>query len=245
MFDLTGKKALVTGATGGIGAAIATMLHGAGAEVVISGTREEKLNELAKELGSRVHVITANLSDSESVDALPKKAIEAMGAVDILVNNAGVTRDNLAMRMKDDEWSDVIRINLESAFKLSKGVLRGMMKARAGRIINITSVVGVTGNPGQANYCASKAGLIGMSKSLAQEVGGRGITINCVAPGFIVTPMTDDLNDDQKQAIITNIPTGTLGEPSDIASAVLYLASDEAKYITGQTLHVNGGLAMI
>ena len=245
MFDLTGKKALVTGATGGIGAAIATMLHGAGAEVVISGTREEKLNELAGKLGGRVHVITANLSDRESVDALPKKSIEAMGCVDILVNNAGVTRDNLAMRMKDDEWGDVIRINLESAFKLSKGVLRGMMKARAGRIINITSVVGVTGNPGQANYCASKAGLIGMSKSLAQEVGGRGITVNCVAPGFIVTPMTDDLNEDQKQAIITNIPTGTLGEPSDIASAVLYLASDEAKYITGQTLHVNGGLAMI
>lgn len=245
MFDLTGKKALVTGATGGIGAAIATMLHGAGAEVVISGTREEKLKELAAQLGERVHVITANLSDRESVDALPKKAIEAMGGVDILVNNAGVTRDNLAMRMKDEEWSDVIRINLESAFKLSKGVLRGMMKARAGRIINITSVVGVTGNPGQANYCASKAGLIGMSKSLAQEVGGRGITVNCVAPGFIVTPMTDDLNEDQKQAIITNIPTGTLGEPSDIASAVLYLASDEAKYITGQTLHVNGGLAMI
>lgn len=245
MFDLTGKKALVTGATGGIGAAIATTLHAAGAEVVISGTRVEKLNELAAKLGDRVHVITANLSDRESVEALPKSAIEAMGSVDILVNNAGVTRDNLAMRMKDDEWGDVLRINLESAFKLSKGVLRGMMKARAGRIINITSVVGVTGNPGQANYCASKAGLIGMSKSLAQEVGGRGITVNCVAPGFIVTPMTDNLSDDQKQAIIGNIPTGTLGEPSDIANAVLYLASDEAKYITGHTLHVNGGLAMI
>ncbi len=245
MFDLTGKKALVTGATGGIGAAIATTLHAAGAEVVISGTRVEKLNELAAKLGDRVHVITADLSDSESVEALPKLAIEAMGSVDILINNAGVTRDNLAMRMKDEEWGDVIKINLESAFKLSKGVMRGMMKARSGRIINITSIVGVTGNPGQANYCASKAGLIGMSKSLAQELGGRGITVNCVAPGFIVTPMTDDLNEDQKAAIVNNIPTGTLGEPSDIASAVLYLASDEAKYVTGQTLHVNGGLAMI
>ena len=245
MFDLTGKKALVTGATGGIGAAIATTLHAAGAEVVISGTRVEKLNELAAKLGDRVHVITADLSDSESVEALPKLAIEAMGSVDILINNAGVTRDNLAMRMKDEEWGDVIKINLESAFKLSKGVMRGMMKAPSGRIINITSIVGVTGNPGQANYCASKAGLIGMSKSLAQELGGRGITVNCVAPGFIVTPMTDDLNEDQKAAIVNNIPTGTLGEPSDIASAVLYLASDEAKYVTGQTLHVNGGLAMI
>lgn len=245
MFDLQGKNALVTGATGGIGAAIARALHTAGATVAISGTRAEKLEELASELGGRVHVVPANLSDRDSVNALAKAAADAMGSVDILVNNAGVTRDNLAMRMKDDEWDTVLQVNLESAFRLMKGVMRGMMKARWGRMINITSVVGVTGNPGQANYAASKAGMIGMSKSMAQEVASRGITVNCVAPGFIATPMTDALTDDQKSAITEGIPSGTLGSPEDIAAAVLYLASSEAQYVTGQTLHVNGGLAMI
>lgn len=245
MFDLKGKNALVTGATGGIGAAIAHALHAAGATVAISGTRAEKLNELAASLGDRVHVVAANLSDRESVDALAKAASDAMGSIDILVNNAGVTKDNLAMRMKDDEWDTVLQVNLESAFRLMKGCVRGMMKARTGRIINITSVVGVTGNPGQANYAASKAGMIGMSKSFAQEVASRGITVNCVAPGFISTPMTDALNDDQKSAITRGIPSGELGTPEDIASAVLYLASNEAKYVTGQTLHVNGGMLMV
>lgn len=245
MFDLHGKNALVTGATGGIGAAIARALHAAGATVAISGTRAEKLEDLASELGERVHVVPANLSDRESVDALAKAAVEQMGSVDILVNNAGVTKDNLAMRMKDDEWDTVLQVNLESAFRLMKGVMRGMMKARWGRMINITSVVGVTGNPGQANYAASKAGMIGMSKSMAQEVASRGITVNCVAPGFIATPMTDALTDDQKSAITDGIPSGALGAPEDIAAAVLYLASAEAQYVTGQTLHVNGGLAMI
>ncbi len=245
MFDLTGKNALVTGATGGIGAAIARALHGAGATVAISGTRAEKLAELAVELDGRAHVISANLSDRDSVDTLAKEAVAAMGSVDILVNNAGVTKDNLAMRMKDDEWDTVLQVNLESAFRLMKGVMRGMMKARWGRMVNITSVVGVTGNPGQANYAASKAGMIGMSKSMAQEVASRGITINCVAPGFIATPMTDALTDDQKAAITSGIPSGALGSPEDIASAVLYLASEEAQYVTGQTLHVNGGMAMI
>lgn len=245
MFDLHGKNALVTGATGGIGAAIARALHTAGATVAISGTRAEKLEELASELGERVHVVPANLSDRESVNALAKAAADAMGSVDVLVNNAGVTRDNLAMRMKDDEWDTVLQVNLESAFRLMKGVMRGMMKARWGRMINITSVVGVTGNPGQANYAASKAGMIGMSKSMAQEVASRGITVNCVAPGFIATPMTDALTDDQKSAITEGIPSGTLGSPEDIAAAVLYLASGEAQYVTGQTLHVNGGMAMI
>lgn len=245
MFDLNGKNALVTGATGGIGAAIARALHSAGATVAISGTRAEKLQELAAELRERVHVVAANLSDRESVDALAKEAAAAMGSVDILVNNAGVTKDNLAMRMKDEEWDTVLQVNLESAFRLMKGVMRGMMKSRWGRMINITSVVGVTGNPGQANYAASKAGMIGMSKSMAQEVASRGITVNCVAPGFIATPMTDALTDDQKKAITDGIPSGTLGRPEDIAAAVLYLASDEAQYVTGQTVHVNGGLAMI
>ena len=245
MFDLTGKKALVTGATGGIGAAIATMLHEAGAEVAISGTRAEKLESLAAELGGRVHIVAANLSDRASVDQLAKDAATAMGGVDILVNNAGITKDNLAMRMKEDEWDSVLQVNLESAFRLTKGLMRSMMKSRWGRVINITSVVGVTGNPGQANYCASKAGMIGMSKALAAELASRGITVNCVAPGFIGTPMTDVLTDDQKSAITAGIPSGELGEPADIASAVLYLASSEAKYVTGQTLHVNGGMAMI
>lgn len=245
MFDLTGKKALVTGATGGIGASIARTLHAAGAEVAISGTRAEKLQDLATELGDRVHVIAANLSDRESVDQLAKDAADTMGGVDILVNNAGITKDTLAMRMKDEDWDSVMQVNLESSFRLIKATMRGMMKSRWGRVVNITSVVGVTGNPGQANYCASKAGMIGMSKALAAELASRGITVNCVAPGFIATPMTDVLTDDQKSAITGGIPSGELGTPEDIATAVLYLASPEAKYVTGQTLHVNGGLAMI
>ncbi len=245
MFDLSDKNALVTGATGGIGAAIARALHKAGATVAISGTRAEKLNDLATELGERVHIIAANLSERESVDQLAKSAIAAMGSVDILVNNAGITRDNIAMRMKEDEWDSVMQVNLESVFRLTKGVMRGMMKSRWGRIVNITSVVGVTGNPGQANYAASKAGMIGMSKSLGQEIASRGITVNCVAPGFIATPMTDVLSSEQKAALTKSIPSGVLGAPEDIAAAVLYLASDEAGYMTGQTLHVNGGMAMI
>ncbi len=245
MFDLSGKKALVTGATGGIGAAIAKALHAAGAEVAISGTRAEKLQDLASELGERVHVIAANLSDRASVDQLAEDAAKAMGGVDILVNNAGITKDTLAMRMKDEDWDSVMQVNLESSFRLIKATMRGMMKSRWGRVINITSVVGVTGNPGQANYCASKAGMIGMSKALAAELASRGITVNCVAPGFIATPMTDVLTDEQKSAITSGIPSGELGTPEDIATAVLYLASPEAKYVTGQTLHVNGGLAMI
>jgi len=245
MFDLTGKRALVTGATGGIGAAIAQALHAAGATVALSGTRAAVLQELADELGERAFVTPANLSDRASVDALVGIATEAMGGVDILVNNAGITRDNLSMRMKDDEWSDVLQVNLESTFRLCKASMRGMMKARWGRMINITSVVGVTGNPGQANYAASKAGMIGMSKSLGQELAARGITVNCVAPGFIATPMTDVLTDDQKNAITKGIPSGELGKPEDIASAVLFLASEEAGYINGQTLHVNGGMVMI
>jgi len=245
MFDLNGKCALVTGATGGIGRSIAVALHKQGAVVGLSGTREAVLQELADELGERAFVLPANLSDMDDVDGLVARAVEAMGSVDILVNNAGITRDNLAMRMKPDEWSDVLKVNLESAFRLSKASLRGMMKARWGRIINITSIVGVTGNPGQANYAASKAGLIGMSKSMAQEVASRGLTINCVAPGFIETPMTDALNNEQKDRLLPSIPAGKLGSPDDIASAVLYLASDEAGYVTGQTLHVNGGMAMI
>ena len=245
MFDLTGKKALITGATGGIGLAIVTMLHGAGATVALSGTRKEKLDEIVATLGERAFAVPANLSDMESVDALPKAAIEAMGGLDILVNNAGITRDNLAMRMKDDEWDDVLNVNLKASFKLSKAVLRPMMKARHGRIINITSVVGTTGNAGQVNYAASKAGTVGMSKSMAQEVASRGITVNCVAPGFIATPMTDVLDEKQREAILQNIPISRLGNPEEIAASVLYLASDEAAYVTGQTLHVNGGMAMI
>lgn len=245
MFDLTGKNALVTGASGGIGADIARQLHSAGATVGLSGTRVEPLEALAAELGARVHVLPCNLSDAEAVDALPKAAAAAMGSVDVLVNNAGITRDNLFMRMSDDEWSSVLEVNLTSTFRLCRGVLRGMMKARWGRIVNISSVVGATGNPGQANYAASKAGMIGMSKSLAYEVASRGITVNAVAPGFIATAMTEKLTDDQKGKILAQIPAGRMGEPSEIASAVLYLASPEAGYVTGTTLHVNGGMAML
>ncbi|WP_415184426.1 3-oxoacyl-[acyl-carrier-protein] reductase [Phaeovulum sp.] len=245
MFDLTGKSALVTGASGGIGGEIARALHAAGANVALSGTREAPLRALAESLGARAHVVVANLADPASVEALPKAALEAMGAVDILVNNAGITRDNLFMRMSDEEWQQVLEVNLTSGFRLMRGVLRGMMKARWGRIVNITSVVGATGNPGQGNYAAAKAGLVGMSKSLAQEVASRGITVNCVAPGFIATAMTDKLNDEQKGKILTQIPAGRMGNPAEIAAAVLYLSSLEAGYVTGATLHVNGGMAMI
>tara|TARA_R110002111_G_scaffold239765_1_gene301426 strand:- start:39 stop:776 length:738 start_codon:yes stop_codon:yes gene_type:complete len=245
MFDLTGKNALVTGATGGLGQAIAKALHAQGATVALSGTRENVLQELAAELGDRTHVLPCNLSDAEAVDALPKQAAEAMGSMDILIANAGITRDQLLMRMKDDDWDMVLRVNLESYFRLCRAALRGMMKARWGRIVGITSVVGVTGNPGQTNYCASKAGMIGFSKSLAQEVASRGVTVNCVAPGFIASPMTDVLNEDQRKAILTKIPAGDLGTGDDIAAAIVYLASQEANYVTGQTLHVNGGMAMI
>lgn len=245
MFDLTGKNALVTGASGGIGGAVALALHQAGATVALSGTREAPLRELAEKLGDRAHVVPANLSDPEAVTALPAAAAAAMGSVDILVNNAGITRDNLFMRMTDEEWAQVIEVNLTSVFRLSRAVLRGMMKARWGRIINITSVVGTTGNPGQGNYAAAKAGLVGMSKSLAYEVASRGITVNCVAPGFIQTAMTDKLNDQQKQAILNQIPAGHMGNAEDVAAAVLYLASPNAGYVTGASLHVNGGMAMI
>ena len=245
MFDLTGKSALVTGASGGIGGEVAKALHAAGAKVALSGTRVEPLQALAAELGERAFVCPANLSDPASVEALPKAAAEAMGSVDILVNNAGITRDNLFMRMSDEEWASVIDVNLTASFRLMRGVLRGMMKARWGRIVNITSVVGQTGNPGQGNYAAAKAGLTGMSKSLAYEVASRGITVNCVAPGFIATAMTDKLNDEQKAKILTQIPAGRMGAAEEIAAAVLYLASPEAGYVTGTTLSVNGGMAMI
>lgn len=245
MFDLTGKNALVTGASGGIGAAVATALHAAGAAVTLSGTREAPLQELAARLGSRAHVVTANLGDAAAVEALPKQAAAAMGSVDILVNNAGITRDNLFMRMSDEEWAQVLEVNLTSSFRLARGVLRGMMKSRWGRIVSITSVVGQTGNPGQGNYAAAKAGLVGMSKSLAYEVASRGITVNCVAPGFIETAMTDALNDEQKARILGQIPAGRMGRPEEIAAAVLYLSSTQAAYVTGATLHVNGGMAMV
>ncbi|MCT4685159.1 MAG: 3-oxoacyl-[acyl-carrier-protein] reductase [Roseicyclus sp.] len=245
MFDLTGKAALVTGASGGIGADIARALHGAGATVALSGTRVEPLEALAAELGARAHVLPCNLGDAEAVEALPKAAVAAMGSVDILVNNAGITRDNLFMRMSDEEWAQVIEVNLTSTMRLCRGVLRGMMKARWGRIVNISSVVGATGNPGQGNYAASKAGMVGMSKSLAYEVASRGITVNCIAPGFIETAMTDKLNDEQKGKILGQIPAGRMGTPGEIAAAALYLASPEAGYVTGATLHVNGGMAMI
>lgn len=245
MFDLSGKSALVTGASGGIGAEIARVLHGAGASVGLSGTRVEPLEALAAELGERAHVLPCNLGDAEAVEALPGQAVEAIGAVDILVNNAGITRDNLFMRMSLEDWDDVLSVNLRSAMILSKGVIRGMMKARWGRIVNISSIVGATGNPGQANYAASKAGLVGMSKSLAYEVASRGITVNAVAPGFITTAMTDKLTEDQKSAILTQVPAGRMGETGEIAAAVLYLASEEAGYVTGATLHINGGMAML
>jgi len=245
MFDLNEKNALITGASGGIGGEIAKALHSAGATVAISGTRLEPLQALASELGDRVHVLTCNLSDPKAVEALPKQAIEAMGSIDILVNNAGITRDNLFMRMSDDEWNSVIDVNLTATMRLCRGVLRGMMKSRWGRIVNISSVVGATGNPGQGNYAASKAGMIGMSKSLAYEVASRGITVNAIAPGFITTAMTDKLNDDQKSKILTQVPAGRMGDAAEIAAATLYLASSEAGYVTGATLHVNGGMAMI
>jgi 3-oxoacyl-[acyl-carrier protein] reductase len=245
MFDLTGRCALVTGASGGIGGEIARALHGAGATVGLSGTREAPLEALAGELDGRAHVLPCNLGDADAVNALPRQATEAMGALDILVNNAGVTRDNLFMRMSEEEWAQVIEVNLTAGFRLCKGVLRGMMKARWGRIINVSSVVGATGNPGQANYAASKAGLVGMSKSLAYEVASRNITVNCIAPGFITTAMTEKLTDDQKEGIMRQIPAGRMGDAAEIAAAALYLASDEAGYTTGTTLHVNGGMAMI
>lgn len=245
MFDLTGKTALVTGASGGIGGATVRALHAQGATVALSARRTGPLEDLAAELGERTHILPCDLSDADQVEVLPKQATEAMGGVDILVNNAGVTRDNLFMRMSDEEWSSVIDTNLTSAFRMIRGVLRGMMKKRWGRIINITSVVGTTGNPGQGNYCASKAGLTGMSKSVAYELAPRSVTVNCVAPGFIATPMTEVLNDDQRSRILGSIPAGRMGASEEIASAVAFLASEEAGYITGQTLHVNGGMAMI
>ncbi|HYD45266.1 MAG TPA: 3-oxoacyl-[acyl-carrier-protein] reductase [Phenylobacterium sp.] len=246
MFDLTGKTALVTGATGGIGGDIARALHAQGAHVVLSGTREEALKALAGELGGRTSLAPANLSDPAAVDGLVAQAEEAAGTpLDILVANAGVTRDGLLLRMKDEDWETVIKVNLEAYFRLSRAALKGMMKRRAGRIIGITSVVGVTGNPGQTNYAASKAGMIGFSKALAQEVASRNVTVNCVAPGFIESPMTDALNEQQKAGILGTIPAGRLGSGGDVAAACVYLASDEGAYVTGQTLHVNGGMAMI
>jgi 3-oxoacyl-[acyl-carrier protein] reductase len=245
MFDLPGRKALVTGATGGLGGAIARTLHARGADVAISGTRREALEALAAELGERVHMLEANLGDKDAVEALVPGAEAAMGGLDILVNNAGVTRDGLFMRMKDDDWDTVIAVNLTAAFRLSRAAVKGMMRRRYGRIVNIGSVVGTTGNPGQGNYAASKAGLIGMSKALAGEVASRGITVNTVSPGFIASPMTDALNEKQREAILGNVPAGRLGSGDDVAAAVLYLASSEAAYVTGQTLHVNGGMAMI
>jgi len=245
MFDLSGKTALVTGASGGIGGAIARALHGQGATVALSGTRLENLNALAGELGSRTHLCPANLADSSSVEALVPAAEAAMGTLDILVNNAGLTRDNLFLRMKDSEWDEVIAINLSAAFRLARAALRGMMRRRFGRIISITSVVGATGNPGQGNYAASKAGLTGMTKSLAAEVASRNITVNCIAPGMIATAMTDVLNEKQREAVLARIPCGRLGTTQEVAAAAVYLASSEAGYVTGQTLHVNGGMAMI
>ena len=245
MFDLTGRTALVTGATGGLGGAIARALHGCGAKVALSGTRPEALQALAAELGGDCAVLPCDLGERSGVQALVADAEAALGSLDILVNNAGITRDGLAVRMKDDDWDKVLAVNLTSGFILIRAALKGMMKRRHGRIIGITSVVGVTGNPGQANYAAAKAGMIGMSKSLAGEVASRGITVNCIAPGFIESPMTDALNEKQKTAILGSVPAGRLGQGREIAAAVLYLASDEAAYVTGQTLHVNGGMAMI
>ena len=245
MFDLSGKCALVTGASGGIGGAIARALHAQGATVGLSGTRRDALESLAGELKERVQVLPCDLTDSAAVDALVGQSEQAMGQLDILVNNAGLTRDGLAMRMKDEDWHKVLEVDLTAGFRLARAALRGMMKRRFGRIVGISSVVGVTGNPGQGNYAASKAGMIGMSKALAAEVASRGITVNCVAPGFIQSPMTDALNAQQKERLLGGIPTGRLGEGNDVAAAVVYLASQEAAYVTGQTLHVNGGMAMI
>lgn len=245
MFDLTGKKALVTGATGGIGEAIAKALHAQGATVGISGRNEAKLKELASSLGDRVHVFPADLSKAEGIEALVKGAAEAMSSIDILINNAGLTKDNLSMRMKAEEWDEVLSVNLTAPFKLAQAVQRGMMKNRWGRIINISSVVGTTGNPGQANYCASKAGMVGWTKAMAAEIASRNITVNCIAPGFIATNMTHVLTDDQKAKINGNIPAGRMGSAEDIAAAAVYLASDESAYVTGQTVHINGGMAMI
>jgi len=245
MFDLGGRSALVTGASGGIGGAIAKVLYAQGAKVVLSGTREPALRELAAELGERAYVAPCDLSDAAQVAGLVETAEKAAGQVDILVNNAGLTRDGLAMRMSDDDWQAVLDVNLGAAFRLARGAMRGMMKRRWGRIVSVTSVVGVMGNAGQANYAASKAGLIGMSKSLAREVASRGVTVNCIAPGFISTPMTDSLTEEQRARLLAGIPAGRFGAAGDVAAAVLYLASDEAAYVTGQTLHVNGGMAMI
>lgn len=245
MFDLTGRTALVTGASGGIGGAIAKALHGQGATVAISGTRRESLDGLAAALGDRAHVLPCNLSNSDEVEALVPAAEKAMGQVDILVANAGITRDNLFVQLRDEDWDDVIRINLTATFRLARAATKLMMRKRFGRIIAITSVVGVTGNPGQGNYTASKAGLIGMMKTLGAEYAKRGVTANCIAPGFIATPMTDALNDKQRAAILEKVPAARLGTPDDIAAATVYLASSEASYVTGQTIHVNGGMAMI
>jgi 3-oxoacyl-[acyl-carrier protein] reductase len=245
MFDLFGKTALITGATGGIGEAIAKALHGQGAVVALSGTRKAALDEMKERLKERVHVFTCDLAKPEEVERLVPDAEAAMGTLDILINNAGVTRDGLAMRMKDTDWAEVVEVNLTAGFKLARAAMRGMMKRRFGRIIGITSVVGITGNAGQANYAASKAGMTGLAKALAQELGSRNITVNCIAPGFIATRMTDVLNDNQKKAIIARVPLERLGTAAEIAAAAVYLASDEAAYVTGQTLHVNGGMAMI
>lgn len=245
MFDLNGKRALVTGASGGIGGAIARALHARGAVVGLSGTRVEALRALAAELKDRAHELPADLSDPAAAEQLVKAADEKLGGVDILINNAGLTRDGLAVRMKDEDWQKVLDVNLSAAFRLCRASLRGMMKRRWGRIVSISSIIGAIGNAGQANYAASKAGLIGMSKALAREVASRGITVNCVAPGFIVTAMTESLAEEQRQKLAENIPAARLGAPADVAAAVVYLASEEAAYVTGQTLHVNGGLAMI
>jgi 3-oxoacyl-[acyl-carrier protein] reductase len=245
MFDLTGKSALVTGATGGIGGAIARALHGRGATTAISGTRRDVLDELAREFGERVHVLPCNLADKDDVEALVPRAEEAMGGLDILVNNAGVTRDNIFVRLSDEAWDEVIAVNLTAGFRLARAAVRGMMRRRYGRIIGITSVVGVTGNAGQGNYAAAKAGMIGMSKALAREVASRNVTVNCVAPGFIETAMTAGLNQKQREALLAAVPAGRLGTPADVAATVAFLASAEAAYVTGQTLHVNGGMAMI
>ena len=245
MFELTGRTALVTGATGTIGATIARSLHDQGATVAISGTRREVLDQLAAELGGRVHILPANLADAAETEALVPRAEEAMGQLDILIANAGVTRDNLLVQLRDEDWEQVIAINLSATFRLSRAAVRGMMRRRFGRVIAITSVVGITGNPGQANYVAAKAGITGMIKAMAQEYAKRGVTANCVAPGFIVTPMTDKLNDKQRETIVAKIPASRAGTPAEVAAAVVFLASNEAGYVTGQTLHVNGGMAMI